>query len=1062
MRKKLLLIVLITIFSSITISGAYDTDNVHPLINDNALLQSNVNNYFKTQLGFVNGIKEVFRNKRITEWIKEGAKLEDETVCRSRDHFYDPLKPWDSAGLNNIAVNTFCFSIGEDFSVDSSIIWAQKSPASSVTKNYWSWPKARNYYYKALTSTTKDDREQNFAYTFRALGQVTHLISDSSVPAHVRNDIHVFPLTIPGIGMDVGGETYESWARKNFSALDYTAKKVDQSIFNQAVTNSSALVPISALWDQNKYTGTNPSTTWTTNPSISGFGLAEYTNANFFSEDTIFKDYPHPKKENTTARLVEQTAKDGKKDEVWYIQGYTSERLAAYSYLNKWLLPDKWEYNLDGYVYEDYASQLIPRAVGYSAGLLNYFFRGDIEMVPDSTTGSGYVIVNNTDEDMNGTFELYYDNNSDERIRINGWSLSIAKKSSGNNRSINITFTKPSDMKEDGKYMLVFRGKLGNEENAVAGRSVDLKGGEYVFLVSAYDRSKAVFKIKTTNNQYQLIPISKNIAITFADAPSTLLTVQSHPNKKEHVVALPWYRYDYSGNLVTTYEPNIAKYGKKIPYLDYLGYTHYVTVGFPQSYIPKNFNDDKSSYIWDAGFTYGEWTYTKVGNYYTSRLASYIHGRRPFSMVDDKLVVKNINIRKNDDYTYYGDDYSGPFHIQYKDETGNWVRGTDLSTNGGEDSHSYQNFGIECETVYPPSAFWYYGQRYPYRDDKICEAIITPGETSVFPIPINYLAILDENKTVNIITARSTVSTVSIGNAAVVEDHYTLTDEWSCYEGGTDTVNITSDNSYYYIEAKTTLTTDTNEKLVIGGIVLEEFQSNNIEHSSEFRGLGNRGTASESNSSSCRTSHIISRSGHSTQSFTGFTKSYGSNRNGKNIGRVLDYDHMDGDNYLIIFYEYKENNSKRGGTDTLNEEEAQRIGVNEEILSYPELWIGTNYYYDIELTTKYRLAYKINDAIEKMDIDISNTEIDQGGGIVQYTGQRITGLSCQINNSNMVYTYIIERYDNGNWVFDRRITGIINISDKSLPVGHRQEFDLDFSGTDFDPKSLAAIGVHAD
>jgi len=28
----------------------------------------------------------------------------------------------------------------------------------------------------------------------------------------------------------------------------------------------------------------------------------------------------------------------------------------------------------------DYASQLIPRAVGYSAGLLNYFFRGDIRL----------------------------------------------------------------------------------------------------------------------------------------------------------------------------------------------------------------------------------------------------------------------------------------------------------------------------------------------------------------------------------------------------------------------------------------------------------------------------------------------------------------------------------------------------------------------------------------------------------------------------------------------------------------------------------------------------------
>ena len=40
---------------------------------------------------------------------------------------------------------------------------------------------------------------------------------------------------------------------------------------------------------------------------------------------------------------------------------------------------------LDGGVYSDYASLLLPRAVGYSAGLLQYFFRGNIEVtLPDS------------------------------------------------------------------------------------------------------------------------------------------------------------------------------------------------------------------------------------------------------------------------------------------------------------------------------------------------------------------------------------------------------------------------------------------------------------------------------------------------------------------------------------------------------------------------------------------------------------------------------------------------------------------------------------------------------
>jgi hypothetical protein len=84
-------------------------------------------------------------------------------------------------------------------------------------------------------------------------------------------------------------------------------------------------------------------------------------------------------------------------------------------------------------------------------------------------------------------------------------------------------------------------------------------------------------------------------------------------------------------------------------------------------------------------------------------------------------------------------------------------------------------------------------------------------------------------------------------------------------------------------------------------------------------------------------------------------------------------------------------------------------------------------------------------------------------------GKRLTGVSCQINNTNMVYTYIAEKYYNGKWVFDKRVIGVINISNKNLPAGYRQEFEINNSNAsqtlsdickDYNYKDLAAIGVH--
>ncbi len=377
---------------------SYDNEYVHQNININAAQQSEYFYNTMKRLGFKaitsRKLLELYvADKKVKAWFEEGAKLEDETVCRSRNHFHDPLKPWDKAGLNNFFINTFCFGIGEDFSVDSSIIWAQKQPELLSTKNYWSWNKAREYYYKALTVNDKNTKEMYFAQTFRSLGQVMHLIADSSVPAHVRNDIHVFPLTIPYLGIEIGSQTYESWARKNHKKLNYSEIALDNSIFNHAVYNSSAPVVISALWDQDKYDGTNLNVT-----TKSSIGLAEYTNANFFSEDTIFKDYPHPTYNDTNYPYIDWEhpeivdAEDGKFDNRIYIRkiiGQPIQHLASLSYISEDLIKkSSYEYSplvLDENVYKDYASLLIPRAVGYSAGLLNYFFRGNIEITLPSS-----------------------------------------------------------------------------------------------------------------------------------------------------------------------------------------------------------------------------------------------------------------------------------------------------------------------------------------------------------------------------------------------------------------------------------------------------------------------------------------------------------------------------------------------------------------------------------------------------------------------------------------------------------------------------------------------------
>ncbi|MGV1100977.1 hypothetical protein ACUUL3_16400 [Thiovibrio sp. JS02] len=353
---------------------AFDDKETHPKINISSSNLSSINSYLTEILKFHDGLKSTLVNDSDIEFFLGLGGTKEDSGLRSLNHFHDPLMPWEEANLTTTEI------VGNS----SALIWAQSS------ENDASWHVARNSFYEALLTNSP----ASYVTTFTTLGQLIHLVSDMAVPAHVRNDAHP-EVIIPWVShFEL---TTKKWAQQSALNLDGLPFTPDPEIFNHAIPNNDAPLPIASLFDIDAYSGTNPEITM--DPLI---GLAEYTNANFLSEDTIFSNYQHPDEADTNHitiawnNPVPVDAEDGQIDNKIYVykiiaDGQTSlYRLAAAGYHAL----DEYESNipihnliLDEEVYRDYAGQLVPRAVGYSTALLNYFFRGKLAVkTPRLTT----------------------------------------------------------------------------------------------------------------------------------------------------------------------------------------------------------------------------------------------------------------------------------------------------------------------------------------------------------------------------------------------------------------------------------------------------------------------------------------------------------------------------------------------------------------------------------------------------------------------------------------------------------------------------------------------------
>ena len=390
---------------------AFD-DKAHEVLSERATEVSNLGNFLTTQLGFEfpGGINETLLNgRRVIQSIQDGSFDEDRPILwRPRHHFHNPRLAWDQAGWRPPPLS---IQLG-----DSSVKWSQNENQTVGGKH--SWKDARDSYFQALTATTDSERKRLYAETFKSLGHLIHLIQDAAVPSHTRNDTH---LSFKGIG---DPDAFHGWAElqeaRNMMAVS-NPPPFNTAILNQSGANANAPIPIARIIDLND----GDIGTLALTPGIS-MGLAEYSSANFFSDDTINSpNFLSPLPSQVEVRAPEPDATGAKlRRYVYFRSGFGQQDypLALASAMLPYVidpLATPTQSGLDAKVFKGYGTKLFPRAISYSAGLIDYFFRGNIFAYgassytrfvsnPPPTTITFANVANSTpvEETSNGTMSL--------------------------------------------------------------------------------------------------------------------------------------------------------------------------------------------------------------------------------------------------------------------------------------------------------------------------------------------------------------------------------------------------------------------------------------------------------------------------------------------------------------------------------------------------------------------------------------------------------------------------------------------------------------------------------
>lgn len=418
-----------------------------------------------------------------------GANNEDSDYnIRAFNHFFDPqYNGREGRGLTVLGVTLG--NPSPDWSLEDRMTtvdhYGGNCAAGSECPQIYSFRAGQRAFWNALTGYSPSSRRENTSLVFQVLGHVTHHIQDMAQPQHTRNDQHMHPVPLTSYSPD-----WSYYEKKS----DKDKEIISQMLDCQKTSNIEYPVP--------KFPHARDF--WiTSNSAVSRYiGMAEFTSNNFTSYGTPFvadagangigpaADFPLPIGSDkkivryqipATLDVSGNLIQAGQRD---YVTGFVYDELAntrtemimaAKSLLTAIGRAGRVQFVEDSLIYGARYGVLLPRAVAFSAGIINHFFRGRLKLVETSTKNQWTVTnLSGSSDGMDGLFSVYAEDASGNRTIVAG----PVRATLNSGADMALAFTPPSSTK---KLVLAFVGKIGEEGDptaeygwyAVAGKVVD-------------------------------------------------------------------------------------------------------------------------------------------------------------------------------------------------------------------------------------------------------------------------------------------------------------------------------------------------------------------------------------------------------------------------------------------------------------------------------------------------------------------------------------------------------------------------------------------------------------
>ena len=429
---------------------------------------------------------DIIRNKlkltndifRIAGWLMRGAIREDDHnklnngICninppnsgfdedpypsppdRPLHHFYDPV--------NDEGLFAFISEKNPDWAIGADDAFAPALNEDNSRRNHFTVFDAMESMYRALTGresatgttaiapadytgTNEQLRNAYWATTFRSLGDIVHLVEDVAQPQHTRADPHSGDCYDIVSGVVGHASFFERYLEARITQGNNAVDKVNETGID--VTTYPPLV----IGDYPKPAFDRYSDYWSTREGLDGRGIADYSNREFFTAGRNLGDRAVPLVGPYYYSSPSNNPDDFNAFYSWddelggyhtYMEhtvtdhmnpAFTSTSIAT----RQSILLDNSQsyqiakYSLDQDIYDTQANLLLPRAVAYSAGLIDYFFRGrlHVKAVTEEDAAHLRVIVENTskwpDENTGlpflsgGTFGFYYTSIDGSRLPL--------------------------------------------------------------------------------------------------------------------------------------------------------------------------------------------------------------------------------------------------------------------------------------------------------------------------------------------------------------------------------------------------------------------------------------------------------------------------------------------------------------------------------------------------------------------------------------------------------------------------------------------------------------------